>query len=161
MLVLTGVAPTIGDARDRLRAKLESGEGLQTFTRMVEAHGGNPAVCENLALLPKAACMVEVPARCRGFVSAVSAEAIGRVVLLLGGGRHRTTDHIDPAVGVDRLVKIGEHVATGEVLMRIHARDGKSAGEVLKLAQDAVTVGPDIPVSPPLIYETRREVGRS
>jgi len=161
MLVLTGVSPASDAARALLRAKLESGEGLQTFARMIEAHGGNPAVCENLSLLPQAVHIVEVPARRRGFVSAVSAEAIGRVVLLLGGGRRRTTDRIDPSVGVDRLVKIGAHVATGDVLMRIHARDGKSAEEVLKLAQDAVTVGPDVPASPPLIYETRREVGRS
>jgi pyrimidine-nucleoside phosphorylase len=157
MLVLAGVAPTPDAARQDLRANLASGAALEVFARMVAAHGGNAAVVENPALLPQAAHIVDVPARRRGYVASVSADAIGRVVLLLGGGRKQTTDRIDYAVGVDRLVKIGDHVDAGVPLMRIHCRDTASYEAVAKLALEAVAIGPDAPAAPPLIYETLRE----
>jgi thymidine phosphorylase len=47
--------------------------------------------------------------------------AIGEAVLLLGAGRARTDDTINPAVGIDELVKTGRSLTVGATLCRIHA----------------------------------------
>lgn len=160
MLVLAGVCADLDTARDRLRQVLDSGAGLEAFARMIAAQGGDPTVCESLTKLPSAPVVANVPARRRGYVASVSAEAIGRIVLLLGGGRRKTTDRIDPSVGIDSLVKIGEQVAAGDALMRIHARDAAAFEDVVKLAQDAVVIVPDPPAAPSLILEVRKDAGR-
>lgn len=145
-------------ARERLPATLASGAALERFLRMVEAQGGDPRSLEDPAQrLPRAPVVVEVPAHRRGFVGSVSAAAIGRVVLLLGGGRRRTEDRIDPSVGIDRLVKVGERVDAGAPLMRLHARTRADADAVLQTALDAVAIGTDAPAAPPLIVESRLE----
>lgn len=161
MLVLAGVAGDAASARQTLRANLASGAALDVFRRMVAAHGGDVAAVDDPSRLPQAPHVVDIPARRRGYVEAVSAEAIGRVVLLLGGGRKQTNDGIDYAVGVDRLVKIGEHVDAGAPLMRLHARDAASFEAVAKMAAEAVTLGADAPATAPLVYETLRESPRS
>jgi len=77
-------------------------------------------------------------------VAAVDAERLGRVVLRLGGGRTVTTDEIDPAAGIDRLVQAGERVEKGQPLMRLLA---KNAARIDPLAAEAaaavrITDGP-------------------
>lgn len=157
MLVLAKVADDLDGARTTLREKLAAGAALEVFARMIAAHGGDPAVCERIELLPQAAHVVDIPARQRGFVQKVSAEAIGRVVLLLGGGRQKTTDAIDYAVGIDQLVKVGQQVDAGDTLMRVHARDAKSAEAVMKFVDAAVRIGADAPAMKPLIHESLRQ----
>lgn len=161
MLVLAGVSADADVAREVLRAKLDGGEALQTFARMVAAQGGDPAVCEDPGRLPRAPKVAAVAASRRGHVAAVSAEAIGRIVLLLGGGRRRTGDRIDPRVGVEALVKVGDPVAVGEPLMRLHAADEASLATVEALASRAVTIAAAAPAVPPLILEARREPSSS
>ena len=128
MLTLSGAAPDESAARALLEKKLASGAALETFARMVEAQGGDPRVAEAPEkVLPQAPAVVEVPAPRGGVLSRVDADGIGRVVLLLGGGRRAVTDTIDPSVGVSRLRKVGETVAAGEPLLRLHARSRAEA----------------------------------
>ncbi len=54
MLVLAGVAADAADAECRVRAALASGAGLETFRRMIEHQGGDPAVVDDYTRLPAA-----------------------------------------------------------------------------------------------------------
>lgn len=157
MLVLAGACADADAARDILRAKLDGGEALEVFRRMVAAQGGDPAVCEDPDRLPRAPKVVAVAAPRHGIVTAVSAELIGRIVLLLGGGRRRTGDRIDPRVGVDALVKVGDPVETGAPLLWLHAAGEGVLAEVEPLARRAVSIASEAPAAPPLILEARRE----
>ena len=56
-----------------------------------------------------------------GFIASVDTKAVGDTVVALGGGRRRVEDHIDPSVGLSHLKSIGEPVARGEPLGRVHA----------------------------------------
>ena len=42
-------------------------------------------------------------------------EQIGTACVILGGGRERKEDSVDPAVGIVLHKKVGDHVAAGEV----------------------------------------------
>ncbi len=135
MLTLSGAAPDDASARALLEKKLASGAALETFARMVEAHGGDPRVAESPeTVLPQAPATLDIPAPRAGTIARADADGIGRVVLLLGGGRRAVTDAIDPAVGVSHLRKVGERVEAGEPLLRLHARSRAEAEAVAPAA---------------------------
>ena len=58
-----------------------------------------------------------------GYVSKIQTEEIGRISLLLGGGRETKESEIDLAVGLVLMKKHGDKVACGEALAEIHAND--------------------------------------
>ena len=141
MLTLSGAAPDEAAARALLEQKLASGAALETFARMVEAHGGDPRVAESPeTVLPRAPAEMDVPAPRAGAITRADADGIGRVVLLLGGGRRAVTDTIDPSVGVSRLRKVGERVEAGEPLLRLHARSRAEAEALVPAALAAFDI---------------------
>jgi thymidine phosphorylase len=58
--------------------------------------------------------------------------ALGEAVVQLGGGRRRTEDEIDPAVGIHLLKRRGDRAAKGEPLARILAGEEAAARKVAK-----------------------------
>ena len=66
----------------------------------MQAQGGNPQVLDKFELLPNATGVREITSPRAGYVSAIDAEDIGRASTMIGAGRDRKDDAIDPAVGV-------------------------------------------------------------
>ena len=99
MIVLAGLETDADIASTRARQALSSGRALETFTRMIACQGGNPAVAEDYSLLPAAPDRALYRAPRNGFVTAMRAEYLGRATNLLGAGRARAADPVDPAVG--------------------------------------------------------------
>ena len=142
MLTLSGVASNDADARRQLDAALASGAALETFAKMVVAQGGNGKVADTPAeILPTASFVADVVAPAETAdtpqIESVDAETIGRVVLLLGGGRQIATDAIDYAVGIDRLASAGTSVVPGDLLLRLHARSREEAEALIPMALSA------------------------
>lgn len=133
-----GVYADRATARRDLEARLDDGRALEVFRRMVAAQGGDARVIDEPQRLPQPGAAVDVCAARGGTVSFVDAQRIGRVVLQLGGGRTATTDAIDPAAGIDRLVQAGEAVERGQPLMRLLAKDAARAAALVPQAAEAV-----------------------
>ncbi len=123
MTLLAGVYADPTEARRELAARLDDGRALECFCRMVRAQGGDARVADDPGRLPQPGAVREIPAPQDGIVATVDAEKLGRVVLRLGGGRTVTTDEIDPAAGIDRLVQTGERVEKGQPIMRLLAKN--------------------------------------
>ena len=157
MLLLAGAAATPAAAARRIAAALDDGSALEKMRQIVAAQGGDPRVCDDpVKVLPPVAPVAGPSvARRTGFVTAVDAEAVGRAVVLLGGGRQRKEDTIDPTVGVDVLVRLGDEVEEGDVLAIANGRGDVSAA-VAELDR-AYTVGDAPPVVPTLILEILRD----
>jgi len=153
MLRLCGKAASLDEGIAQARAALEDGRGLAIFREMVRLHGGNPNVVEDYTLMPTAPHTTDITASSSGFVSTVDADAIGRAVLLLGGGRRMTSDSIDHAVGVSDLIKQGQHIEAGALLARLHHRESEAPAEVLALTRQAFSLSDTPPASHPLITE--------
>jgi pyrimidine-nucleoside phosphorylase len=141
MLVLVGAAKSLGEARGRLEQSVASGRALETFARVIEAQGGNPAVIEDPGMLPQAQAVEVFRAERTGVVAAVEPRRVGRAIVELGGGRTAVEDAVDPTVGFVITVKPGDPVRAGEPIASIFARD--EAGIALGMAalRDAVTIG--------------------
>jgi pyrimidine-nucleoside phosphorylase len=130
-----------------IEAKLADGSGLVAFRRLVQAQGGDVAVIDDLDLLPRAAHQVEVQAEGQGYASFVDAVLVAKAALVLGAGREKKGDPIDPAVGVEVAVKVGDEVKAGQRLAVIHANNSALVDEARALIQQAVSFSPQ-PVDP-------------
>jgi thymidine phosphorylase len=159
-LILTGhMAALAGKAsdpetgrRDAERA-LESGDGLERFRQFVAAQGGDPRVADDLSILPQAPVTTEVQAPRDGWLTAVDAEAVGRVAAALGAGRRRKDDDIDPAVAVELSTKLGDRVGAGAPIGRILARDADAARSATEGLLAALRWSDQPTEPPPLVHE--------
>ena len=71
----------------------------------------------------------------------LDAELIGRASVLLGAGRDRVEDAVDPAVGIIILAKPGRQVSVGEPILELHYREQAKLDAALTLISRAVTIG--------------------
>ena len=141
MVIVGGLERDQIAAQRRVEEAMSSGRALETFGRMVEAHGGNPRVLDDYSLLPSAPGHERLRATRTGFVSALGAESIGRASNALGAGRNRLEDPVDHAVGVVLRVRLGDSVREGDPLMELHHRDGRGLTAAIALCRQAVTIG--------------------
>ena len=123
MVVTAEKAASIEEARKQLKQTLIDGSAFETFKKFVVAQGG----CEDEVLhpekLPRAQYVEDVVADADGYVAKIQTEEIGRISLLLGGGRETKESEIDLTVGVVLNKKRGDKVEAGDVLSTIHAND--------------------------------------
>lgn len=150
MLALAGIP----EGRAKLTAALESGAGLKKLAKMIAALGGDPRVTEDVFLLPQAEAVLPVCATQSGYIQSVTANEIGRASLLLGAGRIRKEDSVDPAVGLVMAKRIGEWVDAGEPLAHLHVSARSDAKAAAELVRGAVVLSQEPVTAPPLIYAT-------
>lgn len=153
MLILGGVTKTEAEARAKLERVVRDGTALAKFREIVAAQGGDVRAIDDPARLPQAKFKVPLPAPRAGLVADVDAMGVALAALRLGAGRAKASDRIDPAVGVDGLVKVGERVATGAPLCVIHASDEAALADAQRMLAAAITVGDTAPATGPLIAE--------
>jgi len=156
MLLLGGVESDADAATARVTQALASGRGLQTFARMIEAHGGDPRMVDDPSLLPAAPGRARFEASHAGFVTRMQAEALGRASNVLGAGRSAVGDPVDHAVGIVTLVKPGDRVERGQPLLELHHRDGRGLSAAIALCGDSISIGDEAPLPrPKLLGEVR------
>ena len=127
--------------RSQLAAWLKGGTAWRKFISLVYAQDGDASSLEKIGELHRAPVIHPFLATSAGTVKKMDAETIGRVSLLLGGGRQTANDAIDFAVGLSGIRKIGERVEKGEPLLLVHARNDQTLRSVLSLLERAVEIG--------------------
>jgi len=140
MLVLGGVAKTLDDGRGQIAATLDDGRAMKKFAEIIAAQGGDARVTTDRSRLPHAPKKQDVAAPRDGVVSAVDAEKVGVASMLLGGGRARSADAIDPRVGLAVHARIGDRVQKGQALFTLH-HDDKGRDDAARMLVEAVTIG--------------------
>ena len=151
LLVMQG--EDAASANHRVSTAISSGAAMERFAQMIAALGGPPDMAHDWHThLPKASVVGEVTAPETGFITAMDGEALGLVVVGLGGGRRVETDRVDPAVGLTEMVGLGDAVTRGDPLCVLHAADEDTAVAVARAVQAAISIG-DAPPQGPLIIE--------
>ena len=146
-----GAARSVEEGRKKLTEKLESGEGLKKLAELIQAQGGDARVAYDTSLLPKAKERLQVRALKSGYLARVATNRIGDAAKLLGAGREKKTDVIDPAVGIVVKKRIGDRVEMGDVLCEVHANPASDTHGALALLNIAFVITADAPEIPPLI----------
>ncbi len=153
MIYLGKIAPTLDEAREIAQARLLDGAGYRKFKEVIQAQGGNPQVLDRFDLLPNATGVREITSPRAGYVSAIEAEYIGLASSMIGAGRDRKEDAIDPAVGVILEVKTGQKVEAGAVLCRLYYTREERLDEAAQLIEDAFRISAQAPEDRELILE--------
>jgi len=151
MVLVGGLAASLDEAERRVRSALDSGRGLRTIQRMIAEQGGDPHVVDDPAYLPLAPERVMMRAERTGYVTAINAELVGLASMLLGAGRDRVEDAVDPAVGVVVHAPCGCRVKPGDALAEVHYRSDLRLGEAMILLKKAWTLGDAPPQELPLV----------
>jgi pyrimidine-nucleoside phosphorylase len=151
MVVLGGVAEDLPSARTQVLRAISSGSGLDRFRQIIEMQGGDPKIVDDHGRLPHVPDRWTVPASRSGFVTAVNAELVGRASVVLGAGRDRVEDPVDPAVGIMVIAKPGDEVRAGDPVLEIHFRDSSRLEAAKRLTDQAITIGDAPPVPGRLI----------
>ena len=154
MLLVSGIGVDEVEVRRRLENALAGGEAFDRLACMVRAQGGNPEALADPGLLPQASRQVAVNARKTGFITAMLTAEIGQCALLLGAGRQKKSDSIDPAVGIWMHKRLGDPVQKGETLAVFHVNKEDHLDEALARFQQAVQIGDNRPEARTLIYKT-------
>lgn len=153
MIFLAKLTKTLDEAREVATARLLDGGGYRKFKEVIEAQGGNPQVLDRFELLPNATGVREISSPRAGFVSVIDAEYIGLASSMIGAGRDRKEDAIDPAVGVILEVKVGSKVDAGAVLCRLYYTNEERVEDAAQLVEDAFRISATPPDERELILE--------
>ncbi|HKL20184.1 MAG TPA: thymidine phosphorylase, partial [Tichowtungia sp.] len=146
MLELSGVFPTLGNAKEKCFQALENGAALRKFEAMVAAQGGSidwkfaEAEIQEPVLAPR-----------DGVVTAVDAEQIGRACAVLGAGRRNAGDPVDHAVGIAQMKKPGEPVKKGDPLAVVFSNDRKKMEAAFPMAANAFEIGSSAETNPLIV----------
>jgi pyrimidine-nucleoside phosphorylase/thymidine phosphorylase len=153
MIFLAKLVPTLDDAREMALQKLADGSAFRKFRDVVEAQGGDPKALDKFELLPNATGMREIASPRAGYVTAIDAEDIGAASGLMGAGRDKKDDTIDPAVGVILEAKVGDKVEAGSVLCRLYYTREDKVDEAADMVEDAFRISSQKPDARELILE--------
>jgi thymidine phosphorylase len=97
--------------------------------------------------------MREITSPRAGYVSRINAQDIGVSSNMIGAGRDKKEDAIDPAVGIILEVKMGEKVDAGSVLCRLYYTKEDRVDEAAEVVEDAFHISAQKPDERELILE--------
>ena len=137
MIIAGEMAKTEEEAREKLKRILIDGFAFDTFKKFIVAQGGCEEEVVHPEKLPKAKYVDDVISICDGYVSKIQTEEIGRICLLLGGGRETKESEIDLTVGIVLHKKRGDIVNKGDVIATIHANDMDKLTQAINRLQNA------------------------
>jgi pyrimidine-nucleoside phosphorylase len=137
MFQLGGAAASLAHGRQTAQQMIDSGRGLAKFREMVQLQGGDLSAIDDPTKLPHAKHKLEVLSPENGYVSGIASEAIGTACVILGGGREKKEDSVDPAVGIVLHKKVGDPVSAKEPLATIHYNSESRAAHAKRLMQES------------------------
>ncbi len=140
MLYLGGASKTVSQGKQLSEQLIASGKAFERFRQMVELQGGDISAIDDPTRLPGTDHRVDVPSLQSGYVTAILCEQVGTACVILGGGRERKEDSVDPAVGIVVHKKTGDKVSAGEPLCTIHCHSDAQAARAKTLLEESYQI---------------------
>lgn len=118
LLMAEGIASSEKTSHLQLLSHIRSGAAFDRFAAMVHAQGGR---LDDFNAGKSSDCQI-IPAQRSGHIHEIDCEALGNIVISLGGGRRIMSDTIDHSVGIVLSAKVSQAIEQGQPLARIHTR---------------------------------------
>ncbi len=159
MFYLGDGTASIDEGRTLSKQLLRSGKALEKFREMVGLQDGDAAAIDDPSRLPRAQHKVDLLSPRAGYVTAIQCEQAGTACVILGGGREKKEDSVDPAVGFVLHKKVGDAVFAGEALCTVHYNSEARGARAQAILQHSYEIS-DAPLKSrrPLIH---RVIGQS
>jgi len=149
MFFLGGASKTVAEGKQLSEQIIASGQAFERFRQMVELQGGDISTIDDPTRLPGTDHRIDVPSAQAGHVTAIACEQVGTACVVLGGGRERKEDSVDPAVGIVVHKKIGDKVSVGEPLCTIHCHSDAQGARARKLLEESYQIAAAPPAHKP------------
>lgn len=153
MFFLGERSASVAEGKQLASELLSSGKALEKFRTMVRLHGGDAAVADDAAKLPRTRHQVEVHSKNTGYVAGMECEKLGVAAVVLGGGRERKEDDIDPAVGLIVHKKVGDRVDRGAPLCTVLYNSAARLEEAKALVESAYSISTQQATPLPLVRQ--------
>jgi pyrimidine-nucleoside phosphorylase len=152
MFLLGHRVKTLDEGRALAEEMITSGKAKDKFRQMIKLQGGDEKVVDDVSILPKAKHQVDLAVADSGYVTSIMCEQIGTAGVLLGGGRAKKEDSVDPAVGIIVRKKLGDRVSAGDALCTVHYNSTERLEQALPLILQSYTITETPPELPTQIY---------
>ena len=135
------------------KGAIDNGLAINKLREMISAQGGNANVVDDYSLFKQPKYTAEIFSECDGYIEHTDAEKIGIASVILGAGREKKGDPIDPSAGIVLKKKTGDYVKKGESLAVFYTDDeGKIEGAKQEFL-NAFTFGNERTQPQKLIYK--------
>jgi pyrimidine-nucleoside phosphorylase len=152
MLVLAHKVGSFEEGKALVKEKLHNGQAFERFVHMVEAQGGDISYILEPSRFRVASQRIVIEALEDTHIAHIDCRTLGHVVSLLGGGRMKLTDTINPSVGLELHAKIGDFISKGQALCTIHSDNENE--ELLEKVKNAFSYASHA-VPKPVLYQQR------
>jgi len=153
MFYLAARTPSVDEGRTLADKLIRNRSALKKFREIVVNQGGDLRAIDDPKRLPQAQHRVTVLSPTSGFIETIQCEQVGIASLVLGGGREKKEDVIDPAVGLILHKKVGDAVHAGEELCTVLYNSDARLGTARNLLQQAYRIADQPPATRrPLIH---------
>ena len=132
LVVDAGLTDSFDEAGNMIEVNFKNGLALKKLAELVEAQGGNADYIYHPELFRDADEIIPVYAKAKGYIKRIDSYHVGRASMLLGAGREKLTDEIDPIVGIVLNKKVGDYVDENTVLGYIHT-NGKNTEDAINM----------------------------
>ncbi len=155
MIQISGI-DTYQNSKIILEKNIRSGKVAEIAKKWIQAQGGEPKVIDDPeSYLNISSDILEFRAQKDGYIFKIDTQAVGVASMVLGAGRAKKEDVIDPSVGIKVVKKLGDYVKKGEVIAYIYKSAASNYEESLNLLEHAYAINKEKPDSDEykLIYE--------
>ena len=153
MLEVGKVVKNLAEGRKLAIQKLEDGSAWKKFKEMVQTQGGDIATLDQPWTYMKADKVVEIRAHKKGYVTEMQTEALGRLLILLGGGRNKVGEPIDHSVGFFFHKKLGSIVKATDTLVTVFGNSKTNFALVEEQIRACIKISASKKPAPKLILE--------
>jgi len=148
MFYLGEKTSSVDEGRKLAQKKIADGSAFEKFCEVTQLQGGDADALRDPAKLPQAKNRLDVRSSKAGYIQAINCEQVGIASLVLGGGREKKEDSIDPAVGIVLHKKVGDAVSEGEALCMLHYNSDARLREAESLIMSSYTISKARAVGP-------------
>lgn len=137
---------------ENVESALNSGLAFEKFCQWVDAQGGDAKALTDFSRFPAPKVSADILAGQSGYLYAMDAQRIGEASMLLGAGRLRKEDPIDPAAGIVLHQTSGGFVEKGQRLLTLYASRPAALDAARAMLSGAWQFAQTPPQPAPLVY---------
>ena len=153
LLMLSNIASAQEEAEIMLKKAVEDGSGFTRLRSMLEEMGGDVRYVDDPNLLVRTKRIVPIYKDCTGYIKKLDAKSVGLAALLLGAGREKAGDTVDPAVGILMKKRCGDRIEKDEPIAYMYVNDETNLDEAVSKLVNAVCVADEKPEDEALVYD--------
>ena len=153
MMQLAGKGNDLAENKKQMLEKIENGKAYEKFLQLVKNQGGDISYLEDIEKFTKAKYIEPVRSDKQGYIQEINSKEIGKLAGILGAGREKKEDAIDPSVGIVLAKKVGDSVKTEEIVAYVHANNEVKLQEAKQNLKEIIKIVANPIEKEPVILE--------